>query len=344
MKSKASASKEAQTSLQEEAATMLPVGPTQQEDQAAADEHPLLGDYTCPTLDIERLGQTLRLWQRAGVTGGVLLGTTRIGKTHAVDDCIKHIRQIMPSPCFATRINWKLSSRPTERTFLGRMLEGLEYALIERRSLANLERALVLRLQTSAHDAGGRRCVLFIDEAHHLTNSDYQWLCHLFNELHDRHIALMVLLIGQPEMRGGRTLLREGGDTQVIGRFMRAEFVFDGIRGDSDLQVLLRWIDDQSEFPAGSGQSYLAPFLPRALGAGFRLDRLAGRLWQTYAAWRPLHKADDHAGMRGAMSMQTFSGTVKTLVQELAQRDAADLQVDDELLSAVMQLTAAQHG
>jgi hypothetical protein len=308
-------------------------------------EHPLCGGrYTIPTPDIERLGQALRLWHCAGLTGGVILGTTRIGKTRAVDDCIEHIREIVPAPCFAIRINWRASARPTDRRFYLRLLGGLGFGLTDRRPPEALERCLIERLRTLAHEAGGRRCWIFIDEAHHLTSVEYQWLCHVFNELHDGGVALTVLLIGQPEMRGGRMLLRDGGDTQVIGRFMRIEFEFRGIGSDTDLEGLLRWIDDSSEYPARSGQSYLQPFLPRALKGGFRLDRLAGRLWSAYLEWRPHHKADDHAGMKASMSMMTFNAAVCTLVQELAARDCENLEVEEELLTAVMRLVAAQHG
>jgi AAA domain len=308
------------------------------------DEHPLLGrDYTVPTPDIVRLGEALRLWHRAGITGALLLGPTRIGKTSAVDDCIANIDQIVAAPCFATRINWRNSSQLTDRNFFARRLAGLDYRVTDRATADALERCLVERLATAAYNSAGRRCLLFIDDANTLTPKEYRWLCHIFNELHNRGVTLVVFLIGQPEMRGSRALLRDGGDTQVIGRFMRAEFVFQGVTGDTDLEGLLRWLDNASEHPPGSGQSYLQPFIPRALASGFRLDRLAGRLWSAYLEWRPQHKADEHAGMGRAMSMMTFNGAVSTLVQELAARDSENLEVEEELLGAVMRLVAGQH-
>jgi len=309
------------------------------------DDHPLLGPpHTIPTSDIGRLAEQLRLWYCAGLTGALLLGPTRIGKSSAVDDCIAHIDQIVSAPCFAKRINWRASSQLTDRNFFARMLEGLDYRVTERRTAQVLERCLIERLATFAYNSGGRRCLLFIDDANTLTPKEYQWLCHIFNELRDRGVTLVLLLIGQPEMRGARALLRDGGDTQVIGRFMRAEFVFQGVTGDTDLEALLRWIDDTSEHPVGSGQSYLQPFIPRALAGGFRLDRLAGRLWSAYMEWRPEHKADEHAGMNRAMSMMTFNAAVSTLVQELAAQDRENLEVEEDLLGAIMRLVAAQHG
>jgi hypothetical protein len=308
-------------------------------------EHPLLSQkYSIPTPDLQRLERTLRLWHCAGLTGGVLLGTTRIGKTTAVDECIEHIKEILQAPCFAVRINWKSSQRVTDRTVWVRMLEGLDYGATAGRTPDQLERVLLERLLTCAYEAGGGHCVLFIDDAQWLTPFEYQQLCHLFNQLRDHEIALMVLLIGQPELRGDRTLLRQSGDTQVIGRFMRAEFMFEGIRGITDLEHLLAWFDDRSEYPPGSGHSYLRSFIPQALQCGFRLDRLAGRLWSAYAEWRPQHTADRHAGMQSSMSMMTFSSAVRTLLQELAPRDGAELAVDDQLLAAIMQLVASEHG
>jgi hypothetical protein len=312
---------------------------------ARFDDHPLLGhQHTIPTPDIERLAEALRLWHCAGLTGGLLLGPTRIGKTSAVDDCIAHMNQILTSPCFAWRINWRSSSQITDRNFFARMLEGLDYIATETGTAQALERRLIERLATFAYDSGGRRFLLFIDDANTLTPKEYQWLCHVFNELHDRGVKLVVLLIGQPEMRGARALLRDGGDTQVIGRFMRAEFVFQGVTSEADLETLLRWIDDTSEYPAGSGQSYLQPFLPRALASGFRLDRLSGRLWSAYKQWRPQHKADEHSGIDRSMSMMTFNAAISTLVQELVAHDCENLEVEEDLLGAVMRLVATQHG
>lgn len=310
-----------------------------------AAEHPLLSQkYSMPTPDLQRLERTLRLWHCAGLTGGLLLGTTRIGKTTAVDDCIEHISEIFQRPCFAVRVNWKSSRRVTDRTFWVRMLEGLDYGLTEDRLPERLERSLIERIVTLAYEVGDGRCALFVDDAQWLSPFEFQQMCHLFNELHRRNIALMVLLIGQPEMRGDRALLREGGDTQVIGRFMRSEFTFEGIRGVPDLERLLTWLDDRSEYPGGSGQSYLRHFLPRAIEHGFRLDRLAGRLWSAYVEWRPEHSADRHAGMKPAMSMMTFSSMITTLIQELARSDGPEIVVEDPLLEAIMRLVASEHG
>lgn len=41
--------------------------------------------------------------------------------------------------------------------------------------------------------------------------------------------------------------------------------------------------------------------------------------------------------------MMTFNGAVSTLVQELAARDSENLEVEEELLGAVMRLVAGQH-
>jgi hypothetical protein len=62
-------------------------------------EHPLLTQRYCiPTPDLIHLEQSLRLWHRAGITGGVLLGGTRIGKTSGVDECVVHITEILETP------------------------------------------------------------------------------------------------------------------------------------------------------------------------------------------------------------------------------------------------------
>src|SRR5258708_12811552 len=139
------------------------------------DEHPLLGrDYTVPTPDIVRLGEALRLWHRAGITGALLLGPTRIGKTSAVDDCIANIDQIVAAPCFATRINWRNSSQLTDRNFFARMLAGLDYRGTDRATADALERCLVERLATAASNSGGPRPLPLIPHPNTLTPNDYR--------------------------------------------------------------------------------------------------------------------------------------------------------------------------
>jgi len=308
-------------------------------------EHPLLTqNFRIPTPDVLRLEKSLRLWHRAGITGGLLLGTTRIGKTTAVDECIINIRDIFSEPCFAVRINWCPSTRTGQQTFFLRLLEGLRHPVLGRTMITQLETRFIERLLTLTADTGGQRCVLFIDEAHCLLQMELQWLCHVFNAVRDRGFALMVILVGQPEMRETRTLSRDSGNTQVIGRFMRTEFVFNGIETEPHLERILAWIDDKSEYPVKSGRSFLQAFIPKAVEGGFRLDRLSGRLWSTYLEWRPKQKADQHAGMVSAMSMMTLSSLIKTLVQELASNDSASLIVSDRLLAAIMKLIAVEHG
>jgi hypothetical protein len=48
--------------------------------------------------------------------------------------------------------------------------------------------------------------------------------------------------------------------------------------------------------------------------------------------------------MDRAMSMMTFNAAISTLVQELAVRDCETLEVEEQLLGAIMRLVAAQHG
>jgi hypothetical protein len=69
-----------------------------------------------------------------------------------------------------------------------------------------------------------------------------------------------------------------------------------------------------------------------------------GLRWSAYAEWRPQHTADRHAGMQSSMSMMTFSSAIRTLLQELAPHDCAQLAVDDQMLTAIMQLVASEHG
>jgi hypothetical protein len=123
---------------------------------------------------------------------------------------------------------------------------------------------------------------------------------------------------------------------------MRSEFLYEGVGGEAAFAQLLTWLDDKSEYPRGSRQSFLAPFLPLATQNRFRLDGLSGRLWSAYLEWRPEHRADQHAGLKRSMSMMTFSSIIKTLVQELARQDSCALTVDEQLLGAVMRLVAVE--
>lgn len=309
------------------------------------EKHPALRrrGYCVLTPDLETLAWKLNMWLQGGLSGALITGVTRVGKSAAMEYLCRNFSECTGLNAFTFDADWKSPDQGgvRERTFWRRLLRSLDYALTESGTGDDLEARLVERLAASASALNAHYVVLFIDNSNNLSLSELKWLCHLYDELERLHrLELIVLLFGQPELDQLRTLARQSNDTQIIGRFMRADYAFQGIQNSAQLRSVFERIDTELEFPPNSGVTFPMAFAPKAVKAGFRLTQLAERVWEAYLSRRRETLADS---IQVGMTMMVFNAFLRMVLKEMQPIDSKNLQIEDKTIEAIMEVIVTQH-
>lgn len=245
--------------------------------------HPLkLRDYMIPTPAVcNSLAKSFRLID-ARMSGGAFVANPRFGKSTAIDYLLAVVERELPGHAFMM-----FGARDRKQSDPAFAYTDVLRARGSRLALKGsaddrFERA-VKALWLAAAERNTDHVVGVIDEAQRYTESELDGLLAISNEL-QRHwkIRMTTLLWGQRSLEHKITALQSTHRTDLTGRFMPWLFVFSGVTGVGELQKILRMLDDDSEFPEGSGWSYVRLHFPKAVANGFRLSDFAAPLWSAF--------------------------------------------------------------
>lgn len=255
-------------------------------------DHPLSSQsYIVPTPAIATMYARVRHCLRRGVTGALIYGHTRWGKTYAVRYCVRLLRHELPRVVVLTFGMPQNPSR-SEALFFGMLLEAARHARPDSGTALQRRLRLYHKLGELVARASGNTLVVFVDEAQRLELEHYEWLRDVQDELGRRGIRMFVFLVGQPGLLNRRSAFTQNVDTsQIVSRFMIDEMRFAGLSASSDLKMSLAAYDT-SIFPEDSGWTYTRFFLPRAFDDGFRLGAQQQILWDAFEAAHRLARFD----------------------------------------------------
>ena len=293
--------------------------------------HPVFKDsFVLPSRPVEEFVNVLITWLENLLPGGIVWGFMRMGKTQAVRYVMRNIDSLIGSniPCYLFSA-WDTALQPvTENRLFQELLSAVGYKMPESGTAAIKRRRLIDFLIQQAQTAGEHRILLFIDEAQWLTTRQFRLLMDLHNQLKLADIRLVVILVGQPELVELKSSLRSAGQGHLLGRFMTGVHRFEGITGEPDLLRLLWAMDAGSEYPAGSGVSYTAYFVPQAFQNGFRLEKHAHSIWAT------ITELCEKKGFTkvGELPMQGITALLRTVLVQLSLADAPDLDLSTTLI------------
>ncbi|WP_438477697.1 ATP-binding protein [Streptococcus pluranimalium] len=237
-------------------------------------KHPVeSGNYLIPTPQIQELSQTIQWWLENRITGAIIYGKPRVGKTSAMiligETLLKRTYNI---PYFY--MSAVPESKPSESSFYSNILQAIRHPKPNNRNKTQKRIQLLDYLLVIARDSQQDRLVLMIDEAQNLTEYHYNWLIGLYNELYFRDIQLITLLVGQEQLNLQKQSFLEMGMAQIVGRFMVDSQSFWGIRSLSEIKEILNAFDAKIEFPEHSGISYTKYFFKSGLQLSDYSDNL----------------------------------------------------------------------
>ena len=292
----------------------------------ALSEHPLRDrSYRLPTPAIEDLYKLITDALNRRRTGVMAYGRSRMGKTTAIDYLVALLGINFPDlPVIVLRCRYKRV--PSETAFFSNFLNAVRHKVTSGRDTEQLRQRLVQRLCQMADIKGVNQLVLFADEAQNLTRCEYEWLRDIHDDLHHWGKTLLVVLVGQPELKGEKTTFQRDGSMHIVSRFMVHEFAFHGARTAEDCATCLQGYDQQ-EYPSDSGWSHSRFAFPHAYASGLRFANEGSAAWY---AFDQAHRAT-LLPEKLEIGMEFLTAAVEHLMLTNAVHDGADFRPSHEL-------------
>jgi hypothetical protein len=249
-------------------------------------------------------------------TGGMVYARTRAGKTYATLFLEALLREQRPTlPIFRMRCQYK--RLPTETAFFSSLLTMARHKATSGRDPTKLRQRLIERFLEIADEAHSDCLLVFLDEAQHLSYSDFEWLRDICDDLELAGVSATIFFIGQPALRSKKSLFQRDEEEQIVARFMTEELRFHGVRSAQDCATCLQGYDQQ-EYLDGSGWNHTRFFFPRAYETGLRLATEGVALWD---AFDNAHKRAQLAGDL-EIPMEYFARSVQYCLVHYAASDS----------------------
>lgn len=299
-------------------------------------DHPIATqEYAVYTPPISELIETIGDWVQSMESGGYIFGPSRFGKSRGVKWYVRaaleeRFKRVIPLVVWIRRPDTHLSESEFWKDLLihsnFRFADPTKKAT-NRLGLRELFRDRMISL---AKSADSNYVVLMIDEAQDVTLREWQWLLGLQNILDHAGFRLSVFSVGTQQIGYQHDYLAKSGDIHIAARFFVLHSKFHGLRGLQELTFVLEGYDRESEWPRGSGKSYLHYFAEKDFLAGRRLAHCAEIAWQAFEDLVPQDVR--HTFKSRKLEMEIPMKHVALTVEEVLWR-LADGQEWDEVTS-----------
>ena len=197
----------------------------------ARDLHPLeVGNYRIGTPAIESFYELVKSCMAHKITGVLIYGPSRIGKTRAIE----YLRLAMAqSSAKVTTYHVQAEHKPkhAEGPFFTSLLEAVGCPDPDKGSNPSKRLKLIDRIKDACARNGSGVVAMFIDEAQRYGENEYEWLRDVHGHLDRINIRLFTFLIGQEELHAVKT-------DWSFTRFLIPNAVRAGYRLAHDAQLL----------------------------------------------------------------------------------------------------------
>ena len=297
------------------------------------DEHPLKRRIDrVPTPSIKAMINLVDECLFMFLGGALIHGRPRIGKSCAIDFVLTNLNAKRPK-LSAYKMRCMRPQAASENTFFAGLLTAVRHPAEPAASKASLRTRVVHKLRQVTDTLGDNKVVIFIDEAQHLREIEYEWLRDLHDDLENNDVRLFTFLIGQQQLLAQKAALQAQDKEQIVARFMIEELAFKGLASEAECAAVLGAYDTSGEYPAGSGWCYTRFFVPRAYAVGLRLAESAPRVWR---AFEDAHFAAQLDGPT-EIPMKYFTAAIEAALLTSADTDSESLTLSASLWSAMVE-------
>jgi hypothetical protein len=278
--------------------------------------HPIeTGNYRLGTPAIEEFFTLIETCLKYRITGALIYGPPRIGKTRAIE----YLRLLMAErykKITTYHVQAEHKPRHAEGPFFASLLEAVGFPNPDRGSNPAKRINLSNKIKEACSRNGSSVVVMFIDEAQRLDENEYEWLRDVHDHLDRMQIRMFTFLVGQQEILGVKTAFVAAKRIQIVARLMVEELPFYGVRDVDSVATCLAGYDETC-YPKTSSWSFTRFYLPKSVASGYTLASDANRLWK---AFEHLHHKHGLAGPL-EIPMESFARAVEIVLKEGELRD-----------------------
>lgn len=237
--------------------------------------------FNIATQEILLLKEKTLEWIGNGIPGAIIYGRPRIGKTRAILYISAKLKEKYGRelPVFIYNAT---NHVPKDKYLYSELLKVVGHIDSEKGTVTALKERLMNSLASYACNTKYRKIVLFIDEAYHLADKDFQWLMDIYNNLNLKNIHMSIFLIGTEELKAKKQALILSRQHQIVGRFMVEESRFHGIKSIKDMSICLYNFDVPYTLENNEKIIFTKYYFPRAYEDGKRLTKCADLLMQIF--------------------------------------------------------------
>ncbi len=269
---------------------------------------------------LKKLEDQLHHWLRTGMTGGLVLGNYRIGKTRAIEYVSNRLVNRIGEKIPAKRITISQRDVSTVASIFRNLCFALNIPINNRTKADDMANDLTHYLGELSLQNSSRQIVLMVDEMQRLKVNQLNAFAELHDNLAELKTNLCIFFIGN--LGSSAPLLERIMEDEfelIRGRFFTHSFDFYGLRTKADVSFCLKELDkDFTEF-----------YLPKDFESGWRLAQLSAIIWSIFESnyKRPLKLQ--------SWGMQYFVAAVRILlVDYLPRYDLNDPQAIEEMIVA----------
>lgn len=277
-------------------------------------------EFFIETPVLKRLEDQLHHWLRTGMTGGLILGKYRIGKTRAIEYVSSRLINRYKESIPVKRITISLRDVRTVASVFKNLCFALDIPINQRTTADDMANDLTHCLGEMAIENTTKQVVLIVDEMQRLNVNQINAFSELYDNLSQLKINLSVFFVGN--LGSSYPLLETIMDEKyelIRGRFFTHTFDIYGLQNRKDIHFCLKEFD----------KYYTEYYLPNDFKQGWRLASLSSATWDIFEDnyKKPL-KLDSWA-------MQYFIAAIRILlVDYLPRYDVNDNEAVDEMIIA----------
>jgi len=275
----------------------------------------------------QRLVETLRQWLWTGTAGGLIYGSSRVGKTTALRHLMRAFLFRDGKPVPACYVSIPRRDQATIRTVFRQLCWSVGLAVRRSDRTDHLSDRFVHYLADQATAQGCASTVLIVDEMQRLSPRQLEAFAEVYDHLLVLGISLCTLFVGNdPECWTLVERLDDTAHAHVRGRFFLQGTELHGLKNREDVAHCLQQYD-RKRYPQ-HGPTYAAFFLPEAVRDGWTFASLSPLVWQAFREYQKTYALP-------SWPMKYFVATVNTLLVDFLPRygiEAVDAAMVEECI------------
>jgi len=277
---------------------------------------------------IKSLHDTIKQWTWCGLTGGVIVGEARCGKSIGVRSLKESIQSRAGEDIPIFRISIGNRDVKTIRSVYLRIANKLGFKIKKSSTSDEMAFLINMHLVEAAISNSSHQVILIIDEAQYMTVDQLSVFAEIYNDLIDAHCNCTVFFVAnESQFEPLAKELIKNENTYLRERFFNHIHAFYGIRNQKELKSCLKRYDAYVLHHA-SHKTATEYYCPKLYESGWRLSDVAATMWSIYheTCMKPLKHQ--------SWNMSQFTRTTNILLMDYLEK--YEIELNDEILEGLI--------